>query len=150
MGEVVLLEAQMVNVSEARYICASCLEGVVGQEVAGIVEVVVPSEILVMVDPVIDTDSELVLIFGADGDALILITPDVGCGHELLQQIGSYRILALRWNDSCRKHRGPIGKTRRWIHCKGSDTTGRQTKRSVTSGAPVQNAGNESASLNAP
>jgi hypothetical protein len=97
MGKVPLLVAQVVVVSETRSVGAGSLEAIVGIKFAVVVEVVIGSEALMVIDLVIEADGKLIGIDGADGDDLILTGPDIGGGNVLLQQVGGDGILAGPW-----------------------------------------------------
>src|SRR5580704_17399515 len=85
VGEVPLLEAKVVVVSEAWNVAAGRLKRIVGIELTTVVEVVVSCETLVIVDPVIETSGELIGVVASHWNNLILAAPDIGRGHKLLQ-----------------------------------------------------------------
>ena len=99
-----------------------------------------------VIDLMIEAELKLVGVDRPYGNDLILAGPDIGCGNELLKQIGGYRVLACRWNDSAGKDRGPIRKTVR-VSRKASDGV---TQSSVASGATIQHIGDKTGSLDTP
>src|SRR5208283_3111685 len=101
MSEVILLEAEVVVVSETWNVGARLLEIIVGLKLTAIIEVVIRGEVLTVANPVIEAGGKLIGVVGTHGDGLILAGAAVRRRNELLKQVRRHWILACGRNDAC-------------------------------------------------
>ena len=112
VGQVPLLEPQVVVVSETGKVGAGLFKGIVGLKLSAIIEVVVGGEALVIVDSVVEAKGKLIRIVGSHRNRFVSVGAGVGRGHELLQKIGSDGILAGAGNHAVGKHARVLGPAR--------------------------------------
>src|SRR2546425_4631824 len=113
MREVPLLKSLVRDRAEAGKVGAPGLKLCKRIQLVVIGEIVIRIELLAVVDPVVQAQSELVSVIVPVGNGLERPIGAVGVGHVLLQQREGHRVLAVAGNDVRRKNRGPGYAVRR-------------------------------------
>ena len=108
MAQVVLLEAFVGDGSETRYIRAGSLKLRKGRNYVVIIEIIVEAKILLVIEPVIESQSELVAAIGLHRYGLDNVASSLW-NRNKLKQINSSGIHALQGNLVVWKDVGVVG-----------------------------------------
>src|SRR5579863_10196249 len=93
VSQVPLLKAKIVVVSESRNVRTRSFEGIVRLKLPAIIKVVINGEVLMVVDPVVETERELIGVVRAHGNGLILIRATIRLRDVKRKQVRRDRIL---------------------------------------------------------